>query len=161
MIQAADLRLLFVGMLVLGAVTGIAAYDKSIEQLRLDTSQNDWESYVGGVSDGYEFEYFRSCRCPDRGPFQVIVDSAGNVASAIYLADSDTPGAVADPKQVMTVEEAHDDIQRALDKPAHKLDVTYAPAAEGGYPTFVYIDWHRRIVDEETSFTIRNVALIE
>ena len=97
------------------------------------------------------------------GPFQVFVNSTHQVVNAVYLAgrDGDLAGTYAsiEDMNLITVEDAFETIQKALDESADDLSaVTYDPA--GGYPSKVSVDWDRRIADEETFFTIENLILL-
>ena len=72
------------------------------------------------------------------GPFQVVVNPSDQVVNAVYLAGSngDLAGTYAkEDMNLITVEDAFETIQKALDENAADLSVTYDPA--GGYPSKV------------------------
>ena len=157
---------LSIAMLLL-SLDRVASYDKALEQQNLDKNEAKWDSYYmesTGSGCGYVMKYSRICFCmPDYlGPFQVVVNSTHQVVNAVYLAgrDGDLAGTYAsiEDMNLITVEDAFETIQKALDENAADLSVTYDPT--GGYPSKVSVDWDRRIADEETFFTIENLILL-
>lgn len=125
-----------------------------------NAQQQLWDSFIGSPNNGYIMRFERSCFCiPDYlGPFMVVVNSTGDVVSAVYLEGSQSPGTFVDLDDVITVQDALDEIQRAYDEDADDIDVTYD--AVGGFPSIVRIDWDKRIADEETSFSIDDVIVL-
>ena len=134
------------------------------EQQELNSNIVKFAAFAGSPGNGYAMEFQRSCFCmPDtRSPFFVVVNSTEEVASAVFLDGGETPGqVVTDPEELddlylITVQDAFDEIQQAIDEGVYFLNVTYD--AVGGYPTDVDIDWDDRIADEETYYTISNVV---
>lgn len=105
-------------------------------------------------------EFLNRCFCGERyrGPFLLDVNSSEKVTSAVYAEGSpeDLVGTYAgDRIPVMTIQDAFDQIQQALDRNADDVRVTYDSKA--GYPSEVYIDWDESTVDEETRIRISNV----
>ena len=145
-------------MLLLTTTTTGASY---AQQQQLNLNQDKWDFFIGSPNAGYEMEFQRVCFCMPEylGPFQVVVNSTGDVVSATYLEGSEYPGVpVSDLEDMnlITVQDAFDEIQRALDEGAADLDVTYDAGA--GYPGEVSIDWDEMIADEEIYFTMNNVV---
>lgn len=170
---------------LLAIITSVASYDIALEQQarefmlsmyfssnRLPRSQSDelvdenqalWQTFMTGC--GYTMIFFNGCFCPPeyRGPYLAVVNSADEVASAMYVQDSShnlSGTLVVDPDdgRITTIQGTFDRIQQALDQGAADLSVTYDPVA--GYPSDVYIDWELYMADEETRISIRNVTLL-
>ena len=155
---------LSIGILLLTTPIGGTSYAQQHQQELLESNQEKWDSFLGIPSNaGYVMTFQRSCFCmpEDLGPFHVVVNAAGDVASAIYLEPSEYAGTyVTDPEavNVMTVQDAFDYIQRALDEGADDLDVTYD--VDAGYPSVVSIDWIEMAIDDEMFFSIENMILL-
>jgi Family of unknown function (DUF6174) len=107
----------------------------------------------------YTFELTISCFCMGAGvPIEVTVADA-EVVGAIYGADDSGRGGVkqgdpADQHFWMTI---NDVIDKANDTEAERVDVEW-PAGQD-YPNTVYVDGHKDVADDETSYTIANVVV--
>ena len=148
-------------LILIGVFLMAPAFVNGQPQDELDTNQAKWDSFISG-NNSYVMTLKRRCFCkPDYwGPFLIVVNSAGDVASATYLEESEHPGknlneTERDDLNLMTVQDGFDTIQRAIDEDAYDLDVTYDPV--GGYPSKVSIDWGGRR-DSSTHFQIENVV---
>lgn len=128
----------------------------------VDVARDTWDAFIGSPNNGYVMTFERSCFCmlDYLGPFYVVVDSSGTVVSAVYLEGSESPGTFADLEDMnlITIPDAFDEIQRAIDEDAFFLNATYDE--EGGFPRKVYIDWEEFMADEETSFTFDDVIVL-
>jgi hypothetical protein len=87
-------------------------------------------------------------------PIRLVV-VADKVTAASYVADQ---RAVSDTilRNQLTVEDAFDKIQDALDRKAVDLQVTYDPQL--GYPRSIQIDYSKMIADEEWSLKLSDLA---
>ena len=134
------------------------------QQQQSDKNRTKWNSFIGDtITSGYAMKYTHEGFLPPeyRGPFLVIVDSTGELASACYLEGSETAGECVDEPRTMllfTVEDAFNLIQSALNQGADVFNVVYDKVA--GFPSDVFIDWSVAIQDEETSFTIGSLVLV-
>ena len=131
------------------------------EQQQLDKNRGKWNSFIGSGAAGYSMKFTHECFCPPEycGPFLVAVNSMAKVASACYLEGSEFAGTCVKDQSTMlviTVEDAFDQVQRALNEGVNVFEVMYDK--DGGYPSDVYIDWSDATVDEETSFKISSVV---
>ena len=154
---------LLIGLVI--AVTVVAAagsYDLREQQQLVKTNQVKWNNFLNSTSCGaYTMKFGRSCFClPDwRGPYQVVVNSTGGIASAVYMYGSEEyagkPVKLPSGK-VLTVKDVFSEIKRALNMKADNLNVTYDK--DWGYPKDVLIDWEVLAADEEDRYTIENVV---
>lgn len=83
------------------------------------------------------------------------------MASACYLEGSATAGECVQEPSIMlllTVKDAFNQIQRALNQGVDVLEVFYDKI--GGFPSKVFIDWSVEMQDEETSFTIGSLVIL-
>lgn len=167
MIKYTTTHMFSVGTLLLMAFAGALSNDSDtqLKQQNLDTNEAKWDTLIGGdTSCGYVMKFRRICFCPPEylGPFQVVVNSTEEVASAIYLNSTtsagDLAGTPADPDDtwLITIEDAFDTVQEAINQNAHRVDVTYHPTM--GYPSAVSIDYDVMIADEEVYFWIEDVV---
>ena len=150
-------------ILLFASLNRAVSYDKSLEQQRLEINEDKWDlTYAGGC--GYTMKFRRSCFCMPEylGPFLVVVSADDEVANAIYLEGSSGELAgtytATEEMNLITISDAFDEIQKALEQNASDLTVIYNQ--EMGYPSSVSIDWEFMIADEETYFTIANVTLL-
>lgn len=106
----------------------------------------------------YEYVLQQSCFCPPElvRPVRVVVRE-GQVVS-VADAERSTPLSM-DRSRTLTVDELFARIQDALDRDAAEVRVQYHP--ELGYPTSISIDYSRRVIDEELSFTAGELRRVE
>jgi len=107
-------------------------------QQALDRARAKWKAAKIG---SYRYEARRTCFCPTTGWHTVIVRK-GIVSRNVH----------ADVKDIATVPRLFRQIQRAIDRKAHDLTVTYATH---GVPTKISIDTYENVIDEEQYFAIR------
>ena len=154
---------LLLGLVALAATAANAgSYDLYTQQQLVKTNQAKWNAFLNSTSCGaYTMKFGRSCFClPDwRGPYQVVVNSTGGIASAVYMYGSEEyagkPVKLPSGK-VLTVKDVFSEIKRALNMKADNLNVTYDK--DWGYPKDVLIDWEVLAADEEDRYTIENVV---
>lgn len=138
-------------------------YNLQVETQLVKTNQAKWNAYLNSTNCGaYTMKFARDCFCPPdwRGPYQAIVNSTGQIASAFYLFNSDNQDLSGKPikvptGKVLSVKDVFNEIKRALNQKVDGLEVTYHE--DWGYPKEVFIDWDELIADEEDRYTIENV----
>ncbi len=107
-------------------------------QKALDRARAKWKAAKIG---SYRYEARRTCFCPTTGWHTV------NVRKGVP-----SKGVHSDVKDIATVPRLFREIQRAIDRKAHDLTVTYGTH---GVPKKVSIDTYENVIDEEQYFTIR------
>lgn len=107
-------------------------------QKALDRARAKWKA---AKLRSYRYEARRVCFCPTTGWH--VVNVRGGVPSRRVHADV---------KDIATVPRLFRQIQRAIDRRAHDLTVTYSTR---GVPTRITIDTYENVIDEEQYFTIR------
>ncbi|KAL7519981.1 hypothetical protein ACHAWX_004737 [Stephanocyclus meneghinianus] len=136
-------------------------YNATALQAELDAHRATWNAFVG-KSKNYDMSFERICFCPEqwRGPFAMRVRD-GNVQSATYTSEAMRESTV-DPdmlRGLLTVDGVLDKIQQGLDRRYVDLQVTYNETA--GYPASFYSDMSKRIADDEMTFRISDVVLVD
>ena len=140
---------------ILASVT-LACSDLSpqLSDLRREVAENHarWQR-EGPTTYVYAVEH--SCFCPIEaiGPVRVRVEG-GSVASRTYAASGDTVGATF-AEIFPTVEGLFDVLERAIDRDAADVQVTWDP--ETGAPLQLSIDYIADAVDEEEGYRIVEV----
>jgi hypothetical protein len=132
------------------SITGVDDLDR--EQSELD---RNWDQFQRTAPLSYSYTVRISCNCPSdvTRPVTVWVDR-GSVEYLFYEDDGRAvPLSYAN--SFMSIEQLFDEIQSAIDEQADYIDVDYDFTY--GYPTNVYIDYDRRIADEELSLTSRGL----
>jgi hypothetical protein len=107
-------------------------------QRALDRARAKWKAAKIG---SYRYEARRQCFCPTTGWH--VVNVRNGVPSARVHADV---------KDIATVPRLFRQIQRAIDRRAHDLTVTYSTH---GVPKKLTIDTYANVIDEEQYFSIR------
>ena len=122
--------------------------DLSRAQSRLD---RNWDRFQSAAPLSYTYTVRVSCECPTdvTRPVTVWVDR-GSVEYLLYE-DDGRPVPFSYSNSFPSVEQLFDAIQDGIDRQADLIDVEYDPTY--GYPTSVYIDYDRRVADEELSLT--------
>ena len=146
------LLLLLALVLVTGAATALPAgaqqnlppatpaptiADGSAQQA-LDRARAKWKA---AKIRSYRYEARRVCFCPTTS-WHVVNVRDGVPSRRVH----------ADVKDIATVPRLFRQIQRAIDRQAHGLTVTYTTH---GVPTKVSIDTYQNVIDEEQYFSIR------
>lgn len=127
--------------------------DTSEARQQLAASRERFRTTVG---ESYQYDYRNNCFCgPDtRLPVRVTIRNGARV-SVVTLEDAAPipPNRWGD---FLTVEEAFDTIEQALNDGAATIQAVYDETL--GYPREVFIDFDERIADEEQGFTFNNLA---
>jgi hypothetical protein len=141
--------LLLVFPLALGAscsVLGIDSYDD--ERERLEAARDAWEARN---VDSYSYVLRRICFCAGATqPARVVVQDGQKVS--VTLVETGEPVSQAELEFFLTIDELFDFIQDAIDREAHRIDVTYDP--DRGIPLTISIDYEELAVDEEMAFEV-------
>ena len=128
------------------SITGVEDLDR--EQSELD---RNWDRFERYAPLSYPYSVRVACNCPRdvTRPVAVWVDR-GSVEYLFYEDDGrSVPFSYSD--SFPSVEQLFDAIQDAIDRRADYIGVDYDPTY--GFPTSVYIDYDRRVADEELSLT--------
>ena len=137
----------------LAACDGITGVDDlAREQSELD---RNWDRFQRNAPLSYSYTVRISCNCTSdiTRPVTVWVDR-GSVEYLFYEDDGRAvPFSYA--SSFPSIEQLFDEIQNAIDDQADYIDVDYDFTY--GYPTNVYIDYDRRVADEEISLTTRGL----
>ena len=122
--------------------------DLSLQQSRLD---QNWDRFQSAAPVSYSYVVRVNCECPTdvTRPVTVWVDR-GSIEYLLYE-DDGRPVPFSYSNSFPSVEQLFDAIQDGIDRRADVIDVEYDPTY--GYPTSVYIDYDRRVADEELSLT--------
>ena len=122
--------------------------DLSREQSRLD---RNWDRFQSSAPLSYSYTVRVDCNCTSdvTRPVTVWVDR-GSIEYLLYE-DDGRPVPYSYANSFPSVEQLFDAIQGGIDRRADRIDVQYDPTY--GYPVSVYIDYDRRVVDEELSLT--------
>ena len=141
------------------------SYNLQEQQQIVKSNQAKWNTYLNNTSCGgaYVMTFERDCRCfpQQTGPFHVVVNSTGAIASAIFrdgiYMGEDLAGTIVKVPdgKVLTVRDVFDKIKRALNVKAYSVEVTYDEVS--GYPREVHIDYDRWTTDDVDIFYISNV----
>jgi len=131
------------------SVLDLDGYDD--ERERLEANRAAWEAQ--GI-DSYEFVLRRLCFCAG-GTNPALV----RVRNGERLSVTDTAtGEPIDEQLVeyyLTVPELFDFIADAIDRKAHRIDVTYDRTF--GFPSSISIDYLENAIDEEMAFEAKNL----
>ena len=111
----------------------------------------NWDRFERNAPLSYSYTVRVACECPTdvTRPVEVWVDR-GSIEYLLY-ADDGRPVPFSYSNSFPSAEQLFDAIQDAIDRNADNIDVEYDPTY--GYPTSVYIDYDRRVSDEELSLT--------
>ena len=107
-------------------------------QKALDSARGTWKA---AKIRSYRYEARRTCFCPATG-WHVVNVRKGSPSRRVH----------ADVREIATVPRLFSQIQRAIDRRAHDLTVTYS---RYGVPRRISIDTWENVIDEEQRFTIR------
>lgn len=112
------------------------------------------QKWASKGSRDYRFRFQWNCFCAFRGPVQITV-RAGKIDAIQSLADRDG-GAV--PREQFerykTIDQLFELIAQAYEKRAVSIRATYDETR--GFPQSAYIDYDRRIADEEMGFEVKD-----
>jgi hypothetical protein len=127
-------------------ITGVDDLGRAQSQL-----DRNWDRFQRSAPLSYTYTVRVDCECPTdvTRPVTVWVDR-GSIEYLLYE-DDGRPVPFSYSNSFPSVEQLFDAIQDGIDRQADFIDIEYDPTY--GYPTSVYIDYDRRIADEELSLT--------
>ena len=159
------MKLLLLLSASVAATAAGTSYDLEEQQRIVKTNQAKWNTYLNNTSCGgaYVMTFTRGCLCfPEwKGPYQVVVNSTGDIASAIFRDGVDRSEYLAGKivkvpfGKVLTIRDVFDKIKRALNVKAYSVELTYDDIY--GYPKDVHIDYDEWTTDDVDSYMIDNV----
>ena len=132
------------------SISGVDDLDR--EQSELD---RNWELFERNAPLSYSYTVRISCNCPSDVTRPVTVWVDRGAVEYLYYEDDGRAVPLSYANSFPSIEQLFDDIQDAIDTQADYIDVEYDFTY--GYPTDVYIDYDRRIADEELSLTSRGL----
>lgn len=138
------LVLILVGSCVAEGATRAAGADtdpgisNGSEQRRLDRARRDWKR---DGARSYAYRLTRSCFCPPRRNVRIVV-RGGRISKRVPR----------DVRDQATVPRLLRTIQRAIDRGAHRLTVSYG---RRGVPRSISIDGRRNVADDEVGWKVR------
>jgi len=118
---------------------------------RLTAARTTW---VSSAPVDYAFQYRRSCFCPFVERVRVTV-SSGFVTEVIDL-DAALPLPAERWPEFPTIDALFAELDELIREDPFRLEVEYDPML--GYPSFVDVDIEERVVDEEFSYTVTDLA---
>jgi hypothetical protein len=118
------------------------------EQHDLTRARRTWSS---NFIDDYEYVVRRDCFCTLSGvSVRIVVQNDRVVAREIDGTATPVPSSLA--YLYPTIDGLFSIIQDAIDQRAYRIDATYD--YDYGFPTDFYIDYDRRIADDEEGYTL-------
>ncbi len=125
-------------------------------QLQEELIQNRELWAAQGITD-YQMEFRWNCFCPQEYVAPLIISvTGGNSIDSVVFAESKLPVDRKFSADYSSIDGLFDLIQGAIDRPAFHISVKYH--AELGYPLSAFIDYDRRIADEEKGFQVGSVT---
>ncbi len=121
---------------------------------RLDELAAARSVWIVAAPATYEFTYLRLCFCPNVSPARILVD--GGLVIRVIDVESSTTLPAERNTEFPTVEELYIELDDLIRLEPFRLEVKYDP--ELGYPSFVSVDIEERVVDEEFSYTVEDLA---
>ena len=142
-----------VGALVL--LPALAACDSVTGTDDLSRAQSEldrnWNRFERSAPLSYSYTVRVSCDCPSEITRPVVVCVDRGSIEFQYYEDTGRPVPLSISNSFPSAEQLFDAIQDGIDRRADRIDVQYDFTY--GYPTSVYIDYDRRVSDEELSLT--------
>jgi len=131
-------------------ITGVGDLDRVQSELN-----RNWDRFESSAPLSYSYTVRISCECPSdiTRPVVVWVDR-GSIEYQNYE-DDGRPVPLSISNSFPSVEQLFDAIQDGIDRRADDIQVQYDFTY--GYPTSVYIDYDRRVVDEELVLTTQGL----
>ena len=124
------------------------------EDERLDDLAAARSQWIAEAPGAYDFDYLRSCFCPDVFLARVyVVDGA---VTLVVNLESSTPLSAERNDDFPTVDQLFNELDEVIRLEPHELEVRYDPQL--GYPSFVSVDIEERMVDEEFSYTVDDLV---
>ena len=131
-------------------VTGTDDLDRA--QRALD---RNWDRFESTAPLSYSYTVRVSCECTSDVTRPVVVWVDRGFVEYLFYEDDGRPVPFSISDSFPSVEQLFDAIQDGIDRDADYIDVEYDPTF--GYPRSVFIDYDRRVSDEELSITTRDL----
>jgi hypothetical protein len=143
---------IFLSSLVLcvAACDGDTLFGTSPELRELSAARERWAS---SEPVEYQFNYTRSCFCPELTNIRVTVRN-GAVISARVIATG-VELSPAERTYVLTIDGLFDLIESAIDQKAHDLRVQYD--SQMGFPASIVLDYREMTADDEFYYEVKEV----
>ena len=132
------------------SITGTDDLDRAQREL-----DRNWNRFESSAPLSYSYTVRVNCECPSDVTRPVVVWVDRGFVEYLFYEDDGRPVPFSISDSYPSVEQLFDAIQDGIDRDADYIDVEYDFTY--GYPTSVYIDYDRRIADEELSITTRNL----
>jgi hypothetical protein len=118
---------------------------------RLSAARTTW---VSSAPVDYAFRYRRSCFCPFVERVRVSVSSG--FVTEVFDLDAALPLPEERWPEFPTIDALFAELEELVREDPFRLEVEYDPTL--GYPSFVDVDIEERVVDEEFSYTVTDLA---
>ena len=132
------------------SITGTDDLDRAQREL-----DRNWNRFEDTAPLSYSYTVRVSCECPSDVTRPVVVWVDRGFVEYLFYEDDGRPVPFSYADSFPSVEQLFDAIQDGIDRGADYIDVRYDFTY--GYPTSVYIDYDRRVADEELSLTARGL----
>ena len=131
-------------------ITGVDDLDRAQREL-----DRNWDRFESSAPLSYSYTVRVNCECPSDVTRPVVVWVDRGSVEYLFYEDDGRPVPFSIANSFPSVEQLFDAIQDGIDRNADFIDVEYDFTY--GYPTSVYIDYDRRVADEELSLTTRDL----
>ena len=138
---------------LLGACDNITGTD-DLDRAQRELDRN-WNRFESSAPLSYSYVVRVNCNCPSDVTRPVVVWVDRGFVEYLYYEDDGRSVPLSYSDSFPSVEQLFDAIQDAIYRDADYIDVEYDFTY--GYPTSVYIDYDRRVADEELSLTTRGL----
>ena len=130
-----------------GDITGVGG-DFDYEQRRLSRARGDW---IANFIRDYEYVVRKECYC-GWGGIAVRVTVLDDYVVALTRESTGEVISLAYASEFPSIDGLFARIQHALDRRAWRVEASYD--SRYGFPTDVWIDYDRRVADEEEGYTV-------
>lgn len=127
-------------------ITGVDDRDRAQREL-----DRNWNRFERSAPLSYSYTVRVDCNCPRAITRPVTVWVDRGYVEYLFYEDDGSPVPFSYASYFPSAEQLFDAIQDAIDRRADYIDVDYDFTY--GFPTNVYIDYDRRVADEELSVT--------
>ena len=132
------------------SITGTDDLDRAQREL-----DRNWNRFESSAPLSYSYTVRVNCACSSDVTRPVVVWVDRGFVEYLFYEDDGRPVPFSIADSFPSVEQLFDAIQDGIDRRADYIDVRYDFTY--GYPTSVYIDYDRRVADEELSLTTRGL----
>jgi hypothetical protein len=131
-------------------ITGVDSLDRAQREL-----DRNWDRFESSAPLSYSYTVRVNCECTSDVTRPVVVWVDRGFVEYLFYEDDGRAVPLSISDSFPSVEQLFDAIQDAIDRNADYIDVEYDFTY--GYPTSVYIDYDRRVADEELIITTRDL----